>query len=56
MLKLAYNPKGDTQIVEVCGQGAEGNMWTEEEVTEGWRKLRNGEFHNISRMSKSKMR
>jgi len=56
MLKLAYNSKGDTQTVEVWGQGADGNVWTKEEVTDGRRKSRNEEFRNISRMIKAKMR
>jgi hypothetical protein len=38
--------KGGTQTEGVWEQGAE-NIWTEDEVTGGWRKLLNEELHNL---------
>jgi hypothetical protein len=45
---LVSDIKGVTQAEGVLEQGAEDNIWTEEgEVIGGWRKLHNGELHNL---------
>jgi hypothetical protein len=62
-VKLDFYVEGRSQTNGVSKQGAEKNICTLDEVTRGWRKLHNEEFHdlfslpNVTRVIKStKMR
>jgi hypothetical protein len=46
-VKLCLSPWGKNTDEDVWQLDAVENIWTEEEVTEGWRKLHNEELHNF---------
>jgi hypothetical protein len=44
---LVSNIKGATQTEVICEQGVQEDIWTEERLTGGCRKLHNEKSHNL---------